>query len=252
MTTNNQTITELSGHDVRFDQTIESDSIIAAAGGVAINGSVRDSAVNTGINTGIMAGDDVDLDESTVGNGNVQFTESNVGAFAQGGDATNIEGHNVNMGKGDLIDVETGRGDAQVVNGHGNQVMGDIDVDAEGSDGPTNFVFGSGNRANALEDNSENVSDSFNVDKSVEDSYNTKYEDSYNLDKQDNDTKTTTIEDSYNVHEEDNDKHLTSMEWTETDNSIHEDNDSWSADFEYQELEVDLHHADGNELDFHG
>ncbi len=245
----NVTITEISGSDVDFDQTIDSDSVVAMAGGIAVNGNVDDSALNSGVNTGIMAGDDVDLDHSVVGNHNVQMNDSEVGAFAQGGDATNIQGENVNMGSGDLIDVNTDGGDAQVVNGNGNQVMGDIDVDASGSDGPSNFVFGDGNSANALEDNSTNIDDSFNTDNSVEDSFNTSFEDSFNTSVEDNDTYETTVQDSGNTHVEDND--LTAFSWEEsyTDNSTTEDNDTYEWDASWKELDVDLHHADDNDLD---
>lgn len=249
---NNQTITELSGHDIDFDQTLDSDSVTALAGGVAVNGSVEDSAINTGVNTGIMAGDDVSLDHSTVGNGNVQFNDSTVGAFAQRGSATNIEGQNVNMGRGDLIDVDTDGGDAQVVNGNGNKTFGDIEVDASNSDGPANFVFGDRNSANALEDNSTNIEDSFNTDNSVEDSFNTKVEDSFNTKVEDNDTQSTTLQDSFNTDIEDNDTQLTTLEYTYEDNSRYEDNDSWKAELDFSKVDVDLHHADGNDLDLVG
>ena len=246
---NNQTITELSGHDIDFDQTLDSDSVTALAGGVAVNGSVEDSAINTGVNTGIMAGDDVSLDHSTVGNGNVQFNDSTVGAFAQRGSATNIEGENVNMGRGDLIDVDTDGGDAQVVNGNGNKTFGDIEVDASNSDGPANFVFGDRNSANALEDNSTNIEDSFNTDNSIDDSFNKSYEDSFNKSYEDNDTYETTVQDSGNIHTEDND--LTKFSWEKnvTDNSTTEDNDTFEWAASWKELDVDLHHADNNDLD---
>ena len=248
----NVTITEISGSDVDFDQRIDSDEVTALAGGVAINGSVSDSAINTGYNSGIMAGDDVDLSNSTVGNGNVQFNDSTVGAFAQRGSATNIEGENVNMGRGDLIDVDTDGGDAQVVNGNGNKTFGDIDVDASNSDGPANFVFGDRNSANALEDNSTNIEDSFNTDNSVEDSFNTNVEDSFNTKVEDNDTQSTTLQDSFNTDIEDNDTQLTTLEYTYEDNSRYEDNDSWKAELDFSKVDVDLHHADGNDLDLVG
>ncbi|MFN0030416.1 MAG: hypothetical protein ACKV2O_24950 [Acidimicrobiales bacterium] len=247
----NVTITEISGSDVDFDQTIDSDSVVAMAGGIAVNGPVRDSALNTGVNKGIMAGDDVDLDHSVVGDRNVQLNDSDVGAFAQGGDATNIQGENVNMGKGDLIDVDTDGGDAQVVNGNGNQVMGDIDVDASGADGPANFVFGNGNSANALEDNSTNIEDSYNTDMSIDDSYNTAYEDSFNKSFEDNDTHKSTVQDSFNTSVEDNDLTKFSWEETYTDNSTTEDNDTFEWDGSWKEVDVDLHHAEGNEIDLH-
>ena len=40
----NVTITDISGDDVDFDQKIDSDSVTALAGGVAVNGDVDDSA----------------------------------------------------------------------------------------------------------------------------------------------------------------------------------------------------------------
>ncbi len=200
----NVTITDISGDDVEFDQTIDSDEVIAASGGIAVNGSVDGSVFNTGRNSGIMAGDDVDLDHSTVGNGNTQISDSTVGAFSGRGDATNIQGENVNMGSGDLLDIDTDGGDAQVVNGNGNQTFGDIDVESDG-DGPSNFVFGNGNDANALQDNSTTIEDSFNTDNSVEDSFNSSIEDSGNTLIEDNDTTTLSVDDSFNTVTEDND-----------------------------------------------
>ncbi|MCC6434222.1 MAG: hypothetical protein IT196_04255 [Acidimicrobiales bacterium] len=244
----NQIITDIAAHDdVDFDQTIDSDEVVALAGGVAVNGDLDDSAVNTGVNTGIMAGDDVDLDHSTVGNGNTQISDSTVGAFSGRGDATNIQGENVNMGRGDLLDIDTDGGDAQVVNGNGNQTFGDIDVDADG--GPGNFVFGSGNDANALEDNSTTIEDSFNTDNSVEDSFNTSVEDSGNFFSQDNDTETVSIDDSFNTELEDNDQFSLDATFSETDNSVFEDNDSFSLAADIEATDVDLEDSDFNDLD---
>jgi hypothetical protein len=245
-----QTITEINaGDDVEFDQTLESDKIIAAGGGIAVDGDVEESAFNTGINTGIVAGDDVDLDDSTIGNGNLEIEDSDVGAFALGGDATNIEADNVNMGKGDLLDVNTDGGDAQVVNGNGNQVFGDIDVDAEDADGPNNFVFGNNNDANALEDNSTTVEDSFNTDNSIEDSFNTELDDSFNQSFEDNDTTELSIDDSGNVVEEDNDVSTFDAALSFEDNSVQEDNDSFALDADVDVAEVELDDADFNDLD---
>ena len=57
----NVTITEITGKgDVDFDQAIDTDTVIASGGGVAVNGAVSQSAFNTGLNTGIIAGDDVE------------------------------------------------------------------------------------------------------------------------------------------------------------------------------------------------
>ena len=244
----NVTITDISGDDVDFDQKIDSDSVTALAGGVAVNGDVDDSAINTGVNTGIMAGDDVDLDHSVVGNGNTQLNDSTVGAFSGRGDATNIQGENVNMGSGDLVDVDTDGGDAQVVNGNGNQTFGDIDVDADGA-APSNFVFGNGNDANALQDNSTTIEDSFNTDNSVEDSGNLSIDDSFNTVTEDNDTTELSIDDSGNFFSEDNDLTTFDFEQTFEDNSVFEDNDSTTLEAELDVTDVELDNADGNDLD---
>ena len=175
----NVTITDItSKEDVVFEQDIDTDTVIAGAGGVAVNGNMSDSAVNTGINKGIMAGDDVDLDDSIVGDGNTQINDSDVGAFAGRGNATNIEGENVNTGSGDLFDVDS-RGDAQVVTGNQNDVTGDVEFHADDVDGPVNFAVGDDNRQSALEDNSLNVedNDTFRQDLSFENRESFSFED---------------------------------------------------------------------------
>jgi hypothetical protein len=155
----NVTITDIdSKGDVDFDQNIDTDTVIAGAGGIAVNGEVSDSVFNTGRNSGIMAGDDVDMEDSIVGNGNTQLNDSEVGAFSGRGNATNVQGENVNMGSGDLIDVDS-HGDAQVVTGNGNDVTGDVDVDASHSDGPVNVAVGEDIRQQAQQDNSQNLED---------------------------------------------------------------------------------------------
>ena len=234
--------------DVDLDQTIDSDTLIAGAGGIVANGGISGSALNTGRNDGIMAGDDVELDHSAVGDGNTQISDSDVGAFSGRGDATNITGENINMGRGDLVDVDTGGGDAQVVNGNGNQTFGDIDVDADGA-APSNFVFGNGNDANALQDNSTTIEDSFNTDNSVEDSFNSTVEDSFNTLTEDNDTTELSVDDSFNTVTEDNDITSFDLESTFEDNSIFEDNDSFAASLDVETTEVDLLDSDDNDID---
>ena len=178
-TMKNVTITDItSKEDVVFEQDIDTDTVIAGAGGVAVNGNMSESAVNTGRNTGIIAGDDVDLEDSIVGDGNTQINDSDVGAFAGRGNATNIEGENVNTGSGDLLDVDS-RGDAQVVTGNQNDVTGDVEFHAEDVDGPVNFAVGDENRQSALEDNSLNLedNDTFRQDLSFENRESFSFED---------------------------------------------------------------------------
>jgi len=250
----NVTITEVNGgDDVNFDQQIDSDEVTALAGGVAVNGEVDDSVINTGRNSGVIAGDDADIDDTTIGNGNIGIENSTVGAFALGGDATNIQADgNLNMGSGDLIDVDTDGGDAQLVNGNNNQTFGDIDIDAEDADGPANFVFGDGNRANAIEDNSTTLEDSFNTDNSVEDSGNLAVDDSFNTRTEDNDTFETSIDDSGNFLSEDNDTETFNADLSFEDNSTFEDNDEFSLAADVDVADVDLDDADGNDLDIDG
>ncbi|MFN0029450.1 MAG: hypothetical protein ACKV2O_20030 [Acidimicrobiales bacterium] len=234
--------------DVDFDQAIDSDTLIAGAGGVAVGGSISDSALNTGRNSGILAGDDVDLDDSIVGDGNTQLNDSDVGAFAARGDATNISGENVNTGSGTLTDVDTRGGDAQVVNGNGNDLVGDVDANFEGADGPINFTVGDNNRSNALEDNSTNIDDSFNTDNSIEDSFNTDFRDSFNTRVTDTDVTETHLIDSFNTTTEDNDLTKLDFESNFEDNSVFEDNDQFSAELDVEKTDVDIS-GDDNEVD---
>ncbi len=147
------------------------------------------------------------------------------------------------------LDIDTGGGDAQVVNGNGNQTFGDIDVDADGATGPQNFVFGNGNDANALQDNSVNIDDSFNTDNSVEDSGNVSVDDSFNTLVEDNDTTELSIDDSFNTVTEDNDVTTFDFEESFEDNSIFEDNDTFDLQADLDVTEVDLDDADHNDLD---
>ena len=244
------TITEINAWgDVDFDQDIDTETVVASSRGIAVDGDVDDSAFNSGTNTGIIAGDDVDLDDSIVGNGNTQINDSTVGAFAARGSATNAQGENVLLGSGDLVDIDA-EGDAQAVTGNGNDVKGDLEANLSHVDGPVNMAFGDGNSQNAIEDNSVNYEDSFNEDYSVEDSFNTRYEDSFNSHEQDNDTDTTTYEDSFNSHYEDNDSETWNWMSEESYESSYQDNDTYQADLDLEENQVDVWGEDNDvELD---
>jgi hypothetical protein len=233
----NVTITELKGEDVHFDQAIDTDTVIASAGGVAVNGDMRDSAVNTGLNTGIIAGDDVSLDDSILGDGNMQVNDSQIDAFAVGGNATSASGENVNLGSGQIFDVDAGE-DATIVTGHGNEVTGDVDVDVDHADGPVNVAVGDDNNQYGFEDESSTIKDSFNVDASVEDSFNTVSQETNTASYEDNDSHTQSVEDSFNTRVEDNDVTSWNQEQSWTDESSHEDNDSWVAETEMELEEI--------------
>jgi hypothetical protein len=233
--------------DVDLDQDIDTDTVIASDGGVAVNGDVDDSAVNTGVNTGIIAGDDVDLDDSIVGNGNMQLNDATVGAFALGGNATNAQGENVNLGSGTLVDTHAG-GDAQVTVGDGNEVQGDVSVAMAGVDGPVNLAIGDDNAQQGLEDNSTTIEDSFNLDASTNDSFNTEIDDSFNESYEDNDSYQTTVEDSFNETIEDNDVFSSVVDVDEHFTSIFEDNDTTQllTDTDLEEVTV---LGDANDID---
>jgi len=233
--------------DIDFDQTVDSDSVVATDGGVAANGTIDESAINTGINTGVMAADDADLSDSILGDGNFQINDGQLGAVAIGGDATNAGGENVNLGSGTLVDTSAG-GDAQVTAGDGNGVMGDVDIAVGGVDGPFNLAVGDDNAQQAQEDNSSTISDSFNTDQSNNDSFNTSVADSFNAVHEDNDTISSTISDSGNFASEDNDTNILSADFETNFSSIVEDNDTqqFLNDTDLEEINV---LGDGNDVD---
>jgi hypothetical protein len=71
--------------DTTLDQNVAED------GGIVIDGNVDDSAINSGVVQGVLAGDDADVDHLIVGDDNVQLDDVRAGAFALGGDATNAD-----------------------------------------------------------------------------------------------------------------------------------------------------------------
>jgi hypothetical protein len=127
--------------DTTLDQNIAED------GGIVIDGDVSDSAINSGVVQGVMAGDDADVDGLIVGDDNVQVDDVNAGAFALGGDATNAD-----------VDVDD-------VDGNLNLAIGeDINQLAE-QDNSTDFDFDHSFNT----DNSETVEALVDVDDSFAD-----------------------------------------------------------------------------------
>lgn len=175
----NRAITTINAKgDVTFDQRIDNHTVATGKGGVAVNGNVDQSVINTGANKGVIAGDDATLDDSVVGDGNVQVNDSTVGALSGRGNATNLQGENVNTGSGDVVSAHAG-GDVQAVTGSGNRLSGDADVEFDRVDGPANVAVGSENQQQAVEDNSTTMqdNDTFRQDTTVSASQTTHVED---------------------------------------------------------------------------
>ena len=124
-----------------------SEQNVARDGGIVVDGDVSNSAVNSGVVQGILAGDDVDADGVIVGDGNTQLDDVNAGAFALGGDAINAD-----------VDVDD-------VDGNFNLAIGeDINQQAE-QDNSTDFDFDRSFNT----DNSETVEALVDVDDSLAD-----------------------------------------------------------------------------------
>ena len=124
-----------------------SEQNVARDGGIVVDGDVSDSAVNSGVVQGVLAGDDADVDGLIVGDDNVQIDDVNAGAFALGGDATNAD-----------VDVDD-------VDGNLNLAIGeDINQLAE-QDNSTDFDFDRSFNT----DNSESIEALVDVDDSLAD-----------------------------------------------------------------------------------
>ena len=124
-----------------------SEQNVARDGGIVVDGDVSDSALNSGVVQGVMAGDDADVDGLIVGDDNVQIDDVNAGAFALGGDATNAD-----------VDVDD-------VDGNLNLAIGeDINQLAE-QDNSTDFDFDHSFNT----DNSETIEALVDVDDSLAD-----------------------------------------------------------------------------------
>jgi hypothetical protein len=77
--------------NIEDDDTTTSEQNVAQDGGIVIDGNVSDSAVNSGIVQGVMAGDDANVDGLIVGDDNVQLDDVRACAYAQAGDTTNAD-----------------------------------------------------------------------------------------------------------------------------------------------------------------
>jgi hypothetical protein len=215
----NRTITDIDaialGGDIDFDLDVDNSSVWGQDGAVVAGGDFEDTAVNTGSLQGIQnASGSVDLEDSTIGNGNnVVSVDGDAGAIATGrSSATNVEAEgNALLGSGTMNtfdDVD----EVQMAMGRDIRQTGDVDIDADGS-GTTNVAIGDGNRQEAT-----TVNDSYNQDNDVEDSYNT--EDSNNS------TDSHDVSDSYNTETE---VETTTSYDNDTDTSYDNDN-SWDND----------------------
>jgi hypothetical protein len=159
----NRTTTTINATgDVHFDQKVDNTNVVTGSHGVAVNGSASDVAVNTGKNTGVVAGGDVHLEDSVVGNHNTQVNDSTAGAVSGHGEATNVTGDQVNTGSGDLVHAEAD-GSAQVATGNNNKLTGAADVSFDKAHGPSNVAVGENVSQNGAQDNSAHVDTSTRV-----------------------------------------------------------------------------------------
>jgi hypothetical protein len=216
----NRTITDIDaialGGDIDFDLDVDNSSVWGQDGAVVAGDDMDENAINTGNFQGVQnASGSVDLEDSTIGNGNnVVSVDGDAGAIATGrSSATNVEAEgNALLGSGTMNtfdDVD----DVQLVMGTNNRVSGDVDIDADG-DGAVNVAVGDGNRQEATavqdsynQDNDVDIDDSYNQDNDVDTRYDndtttsTSYDndvdvdDSYNTDSSTN----TDVDDSYNT-----------------------------------------------------
>jgi hypothetical protein len=199
----------INGDDLtNLDLDFHPEITTASQGGVAAGDDIDDSSVNTGQFQGIQNSGhgSVDAEDAVFGNGNMVFEDSSIGAFALGGNASNmdIDGDNVLLGGGVLNNAEVS-GDGQAVAGMGNDVQGDTTVEMAFVDGPVNLAIGDNNDQTAVE---ENV---FTLDQSYTDNSVTEYSEELTVD------------------------------WSER----YENNSSWSWDdhstTEYTEVDTDAH-----------
>jgi hypothetical protein len=211
----------INGDDIKnLDVDIRPEITTATKGGVAAGDDIDDSSVNTGSFQGIQNSGHgfVDAQDAIIGNGNMVFENSEIGAFALGGNASNteIDGENVLLGGGVLNNAEV-HGDGQAVAGMGNDVQGDTNVALLGVDGPVNLAIGDNNDQSALEVNETFIDQSY-TDNSVTE-YTSETTVDYTSTYEDNDTVSYDDHSSYESYykEEDYDVHVDDSEDTDVD-----------------------------------
>src|ERR671910_1348672 len=250
--------TDVSGEDAvssgDYSQVNTGDEAIQTGG------DVYDSTQASGDVAGSVTGDNYD---SVVGDGNAVIDDSSVGSASfGGGDSSNIQGENVNLGDGNIQDDTFG--DASLNAGAGDFTSVDDSIVSESSlgegdvysDDPTvladngsSVAFGEGSTSSAEDQDTSiygnsgniNVADdgdqTSGIDASTNDSFNTA--DSFNsaFDAQDNSINDSlNTEDSYNSFLDESDNSATESytdnsddDYTYTDNSAsdndHEDYD---------------------------
>jgi hypothetical protein len=189
----------INGDDItNLDLDFRPEITTASQGGVAAGDDIDDSSVNTGSFQGIQNSGHgfVDAEDAIIGNGNMVFENSEIGAFALGGNASNteIDGENVLLGGGVLNNAEV-HGDGQAVAGMGNDVQGDTNVALLGVDGPVNLAIGDNNDQSALEVNETFIDQSY-TDNSVW-TYESEVNERYDWHVENNDTWSSDDHSSY-------------------------------------------------------
>lgn len=220
-------------------------------GATQAGGDIVDSTISSGDVAGSVTGDNYD---SVVGDGNAVIDDSSVGAAGfGGGDATNLQGENLNLGNGTIVDdtfgdanVNSGDGDLNAIDDSyvSESALGDGDVY---SDDPTvvaeqgsSVAFGEGSTSSAEDQDSYiegnygnvNVADDGNqsgtLDASTNDSFNTA--DSFNSSFDATDASTN---DSYNTYDSGN------YDLDATDASAHSEiTDASDDDYAYTDNSV--------------
>ncbi|MFN0089573.1 MAG: hypothetical protein ACKVWR_04775 [Acidimicrobiales bacterium] len=239
-------ISNLKAHDdIRID--IDTDEVLAADRGVAAGEDIEDSAVNSGNFAGIQNGSGhVHAQDAIIGDDNVRLDANGSGAVALGGNATNVNAYNANLGSGDLTNVES-YGGGQTVVGDGNETTGDVDVRAHDVSGNFNLAIGDKNLQSADQHNTDIF------DASVEDNSVVKTD----LDFSDRSVTTLAQDNSQTfdidtrIDESDNSIFSVEDNSREIDNSVFQDNDELDLRAEFTRLDsnVDLDDSDDNNLD---